>query len=155
MSDPKVLAVNRKARHDYEILETMEAGIVLTGGEIKSVRDGRVQLRDGYAQIIRDEAWLENVHISPYEQAARDNPPPIRRRKLLLHKREILRLIGKTHEKGLTLVPLEVYLARGRAKVRLALARGRREYDKRQVIAEREERLEVERSRKRSVERDD
>jgi len=152
MAEEKVVATNRKARHDYEILETCEAGIVLTGGEIKSVRAGRVQLRDGYAVILKEEAWLENVHISPYEQAARENPPPLRRRKLLLHRREIGRLIGKTQEKGLTLVPLEVYLSRGRAKIRLALARGRRQYDKRQAIAARETRLEVERARKKSLE---
>ncbi|NIM04932.1 MAG: SsrA-binding protein SmpB [Armatimonadetes bacterium] len=148
---PKTIAVNRKARHDYQVFETFEAGIVLTGGEIKSVRNGRVQLRDGYAIIQNGEAWLENVHISPYEQAARDNPSPIRRRKLLLHRREINRLIGKTQEKGLTLIPMEVYLSRGRAKVKLALARGRRQYDKRRAIAEREMRLEVERARKKSL----
>ena len=152
MPEGKVLSVNRKARHDYDILETLETGIVLTGGEIKSVRDGRVQLRDGYAVVQKDEVWLENVHISPYEQAARENPPPLRRRKLLLHKREIIRLIGKTQEKGLTLIPLEVYLNHGRAKVKLALAKGRRQYDKRQAIRQREERLEVERSRKKSLE---
>lgn len=151
MPEGKVLSVNRKARHDYDILETLETGIVLTGGEIKSVRDGRVQLRDGYAVVQKDEVWLENVHISPYEQAARENPPPLRRRKLLLHKREIVRLIGKTQEKGLTLIPLEVYLNHGRAKVKLALAKGRRQYDKRQAIRQREERLEVERSRKKSL----
>lgn len=151
MPEGKVLSVNRKARHDYDILETLETGIVLTGGEIKSVRDGRVQLRDGYAVVQKDEVWLENVHISPYEQAARENPPPLRRRKLLLHKREIVRLIGKTQEKGLTLIPLEVYLNHGRAKVKLALAKGRRQYDKRQAIHQREERLEVERSRKKSL----
>ncbi len=145
----KTIALNRKARHDYEILDTYVAGIVLTGGEIKSVRARRVQLRDGYAIIRNAEAWLENVHISPYEEAGRDNPPPIRRRKLLLHKQEINRLIGKTQEKGLTLIPLEVFLSRGYAKVRIALARGKREYDKRYAIAERESRLEVERARKR------
>jgi len=148
MAEEKSIAVNRKARHDYEILETYEAGIVLSGGEIKSIRAGRIQLRDGYAHIKEGEAWLENVHISPYEQAKRENPPPARRRKLLLHRQEISRLIGKTQERGLTLVPLEVYLSRGRAKVRIALARGRRQYDKRRAIAEREARRESERVRK-------
>jgi SsrA-binding protein len=149
MTEQKIIAVNRKARHDYEVIETYEAGVALTGGEIKSVRSGRVQLRDGYAVIQQEEAWLENVHISPYEPA-RDAPSPTRRRKLLLHRREINRLIGKTQEKGLTLIPMEVYLSRGKAKVKLALARGKRQYDKRRAIAEREARLEVERVRKKS-----
>jgi SsrA-binding protein len=148
MPEDKILAVNRKARHDYEILETLEAGIMLSGSEIKSARAGKVQLRDGYAQILKNEAWLENVHISPYEQAGLNNPPPDRRRKLLLHRREISRLIGKTQEKGLTLIPLEVYLKQGYAKVKLALARGKRQYDKRQAIAARENQREVERARK-------
>jgi SsrA-binding protein len=148
MSEDKVLAVNRKARHDYEILETLEAGLVLSGSEIKSARAGKVQLRDSYAQILKNEAWLENAHFSPYEQAGLNNLPPIRRRKLLLHRREISRLIGKTQEKGLTLIPLEIYLRGGYAKVKLALARGKREYDKRQAIAARENRREVEQARK-------
>jgi SsrA-binding protein len=147
-NDQKPVAVNRKARHDYDILETVEAGLVLTGTEVKSIRAGKLQLRDGYALIQHNEAWLENVHISPYDEGGRENVLPLRRRKLLLHRKEIDRLAGKTLERGLTLVPLEVYFNNGKAKVRLGLAKGRREYDKRHAIADREARLEVERSRK-------
>jgi SsrA-binding protein len=146
--EDKFLATNRKARHDYDILETFEAGMVLTGSEIKSVRAGRIQLREGYAVIQNNEAWLENVHVSPYDEAGRDNVLPLRRRKLLLHRKEINRLMGKSIERGLTIVPLEVYIKNGRAKIRIGLAKGRREYDKRHAIADREAQREVERHRR-------
>ena len=146
MSDRETIALNRRARHDYEILETFDAGVVLTGTEIKSVRARRVALRDAYAAIEHGEAWLHNMHIAPYEAGNRFNPDPKRRRKLLLHRREISRLLGRTVEKGLTLVPLRIYLQRGYAKVELGLARGKRQYDKRKAIAEREARREEERA---------
>ncbi|HFB52237.1 MAG TPA: SsrA-binding protein SmpB, partial [Anaerolineae bacterium] len=113
----KIVATNRKAYHDYHILDTYEAGIVLTGSEIKSIRAGQISLRDGYATVQDDEVWLMNVHIAPYHQANRENHEPRRTRKLLLHRREINRLIGKLREKGLTLIPLKVYLKNNRAKV--------------------------------------
>jgi len=138
LTDVKVIAVNRRARHDYDIEDTVEAGLVLTGGEIKSVRARRVDLRDAFARPEDDELWLEGMHIAPYQPASYDNPEPKRRRKLLLRRGEINRLIGKTQEKGLTLIPLRVYLRNGYAKVELGLARGRRQYDKRRAIAERD-----------------
>ena len=141
----KTVATNRKARHEYHIEDTYQAGMVLTGTEIKSVRAGRVNLQDSYARLEEGEVWLHHVHISPYEQGNRYNVDPLRRRKLLLHRGEIRRLAGRTAEKGLTLVPLRVYLARGYAKVQLGLARGKRQYDKRQAIAERDQRREQER----------
>jgi len=146
MSDRQIIAVNRRARHDYDIIETFDAGLVLTGSEIKSIRSGRANLRDAYAQVKDGEAWLYNLHIGPYEPASRDNPDPRRTRKLLLHRREIDRLLGRSLERGLTVIPLQLYLERGYAKVQLGLARGRREYDKRQAIAEREARREQERA---------
>jgi SsrA-binding protein len=138
LAQDKTIAVNRRARHDYSIEDSYEAGLVLTGGEIKSVRAGKVALADSYARPEGSELWLEGVHIAPYEPASYDNPDPKRRRKLLLHRGELNRLIGKTQEKGLTLIPLRVYLRNGRAKVQLGLARGRRQYDKRRAIAERD-----------------
>lgn len=146
MEQTEIIAVNRRARHDYDIIETYDAGIVLSGPEIKSIRARRVQLRDSYAQIERGEAWLYNMHISAYQPSSRENRDPLRRRKLLLHRREIDRLIGRTVERGLTLIPLRLYLQRGYAKVQLGLARGRRQWDKRQAIAEREARREEERA---------
>jgi SsrA-binding protein len=130
----KVICRNRKARHDYHIEATFEAGIVLKGSEVKSLRQGRGNLKDGYAGIRGGEAYLYNVHISPYAQASRDNPDPVRDRKLLLHKKEIRRLIGKTQERGYTLIPLQMYFKEGRAKVELALARGKKLYDKRESL---------------------
>ncbi|MDI6872474.1 MAG: SsrA-binding protein SmpB [Bacillota bacterium] len=142
----RTVATNREARHEYFILETLESGIVLTGTEIKSVRAGRVNLKDSYAKVEDGQAFLYNLHISPYEYGNRENHDPLRTRKLLLHKGEIIRLIGKTREKGLTLVPLRLYLdVRGRAKVELALAKGKHAWDKREAIAEREARREAER----------
>jgi len=135
----KVVAENRKARHDYHIEDTLEAGLVLTGTEVKSLRGGRCSIRESYAAIEAGEAWLYNMHIPPYQHAdARFNHEPRRRRKLLLHKREIASLAGLTAQRGLTLVPLRVYFRGSWAKVELALARGKRKYDKRRDIAERE-----------------
>lgn len=141
-----VVATNRRARFEYEILDTWEAGLVLTGPEVKSLRDGRANLGDAFAQIHRGELWLEKLHISPYEPATRDNPSdPQRRRKLLLHRSEISRLDGRVVEKGLTLVPLTLYFRGGRAKVELALARGKQQHDKRQTIRRREHDRETQR----------
>ena len=134
-----VVATNRRARFDYEIVDTWEAGIQLWGPEVKSLRDGRANLGDSFATVHRGEAWLEKLHISPYEPATRANPTdPQRRRKLLLHRHEIERMDARVREKGLTLVPLTVYFRRGRAKVELALARGKHRHDKRHAIKERE-----------------
>lgn len=141
----RVVATNRKAHHDYFVDEVVEAGVVLTGTEIKSVRAGRISLRDGYAKVEDGEIWLQNTHISPYEQGNRYNHDPDRPRKLLLHRSQIRQLQRKTLEKGFTLVPLRVYLKEGLAKVELALARGRKSYDKREAVAEREADREIER----------
>ncbi|HSG46210.1 MAG TPA: SsrA-binding protein SmpB [Longimicrobiales bacterium] len=129
-----VVASNRKARHEYEILETYEAGLVLKGPEVKSIRDGKVAFQDAYATVDGGEVWLHSLHISPYEQANRFNEDPLRTRKLLLNRSEIRKLIGKVEEKGLTLIPLEIYFVRGRAKVTVALARGRKLHDKREKL---------------------
>jgi len=143
----KTVATNRKARHDYFIDEIHEAGIVLTGTEIKSVRAGRVNLRDSYVQIRGGELWLIDTHIAPYKQAGRSGHEPKRSRKLLMQRREISRLQGKVLEKGYTIVPLRVYLKNNKwAKVEIALARGKRLYDKRQAIRERDAQREVERT---------
>jgi SsrA-binding protein len=148
----KEVATNRKAYHDYFIDEKIEAGIVLSGTEIKSVRDGRVNLRDAFARIENGEAWLWNAHISVYDHAGRYfNHTPTRSRKLLLHKDEIRRLAMKTNAKGLTLVPLRMYLKKGRAKVEVGLARGKKLYDKRDALAEREANREIERTIKDSM----
>ena len=134
----KVIASNRKARYEYEILDTFEAGMVLLGPEVKSLRAGKANLGDAYAEIRRGELYLLNAHIGAYDQAGRANAPPLRERKLLLHRSEISRLAGRVAERGLTLVPLQLYFKDGRAKVELALARGKRRYDKRQAIRKRE-----------------
>jgi SsrA-binding protein len=149
----KEVASNRKAFHDYFIDETIEAGIALSGTEIKSVRDGRVNLRDSYARIDNSgEAWLWNAHISAYDHAGRYfQHEPTRSRKLLLHKNEIRRLAMQTQAKGLTLVPLRMYLKKGRAKVELGLARGKKLYDKREALAEREANREIERTIKEAM----
>jgi SsrA-binding protein len=145
-ADEKLIASNRRAFHDYEVLETYEAGLVLRGTEVKSLRDGRADLKESYARIEREEAWLLGCHISPYAQGNRANHDPVRPRKLLLHRREISRLLGRVMEKGLTLVPLRLYFKGGRAKVELGLARGRKLLDKRHVIREREARREMDRA---------
>ena len=139
-------AVNRRAFHDYFIDEKYEAGLVLLGTEVKSIRDGRCNLRDGFVRIDGMEAWLENVHISPYAQGNLMNHEPMRPRKLLLHRKQISSLIGKVKQKGYTLIPLRVYVARNRVKVEVGLARGKRQYDKRQAIAEREAKRDIERA---------
>jgi len=141
----KVLATNRKAYHDYTVEETHEAGVVLTGTEIKSVRAGSINLRDSYVQARGREIWMVHVHIAPYEPASRQNVDPYRDRKLLLHREEIHRLMGRVQEKGLTIVPLRMYMKQNRAKVEVALVRGKRQYDKRQVIAKRESDREIQR----------
>ena len=152
----KVVATNRKARHDYTIEDTIEAGIVLAGSEIKSVRDGRVNLRDSYAAIEGGEVWMHNVHIAPYDPASHYGHEPRRRRKLLLHRRQIARLESRVQEKGYTLIPLRMYLSHNKAKVELALARGKRQYDKRAAIAAREDQRRTERAlRERERERYD
>jgi SsrA-binding protein len=137
-SDKKIIATNRKAHRDYFIEETHEAGMVLTGSEIKSIRARRVNLRDGYVQVRNGEVWLMNTHIAPYKQASRQNHEPKRDRKLLMHRREINRLQGKAQEKGYTIVPLRLYLRNNRAKVEIALVRGKKLYDKRRAIAKRD-----------------
>lgn len=142
----KMVAQNRRARHEYDIEETLEAGIVLTGTEIKSVRAGHVQIQDAYARVENNEVWLHNLHIAPYEQAGRFNMDPDRPRKLLLNRREIDRLFTKAQEKGLALIPLSLYLRRGFAKVDVAIAKGRKLYDKRQAIAERDARRDQQRA---------
>ncbi len=142
----KVYATNRKAFHDYHILEDVEAGLALTGTEVKSVRAGRVNLREAFARVQNGEAWLWNAHIAPYERGTAWNHEPTRTRKLLLHRREIDRLAGQTRQTGVTLVPLSVYDKRGHIKVKLGVAKGKREYDKREAIAEREARRDIERA---------
>jgi len=144
----KVIATNRKARHEYEIIETIEAGIVLTGTEIKSVREGQVSLKEGFAVIKEGEVWLMDVHIAPYKHGHRDNPDPRRPRKLLLHRREIDRMQGKLAEKGWTLIPLKMYLKNNKAKIELALVRGKKKYDKRKAIAERDAQRDLQRALK-------
>lgn len=142
----KLIASNRRAHHNFEILETHEAGLVLQGTEVKALRDGRADLKESYARVEREEVWLLGCHISPYAQGNRQNHDPVRPRKLLLHKGEITRLLGRVMEKGLTLVPLRLYFKGGRAKVEIGLARGRKTLDKRHVIREREERREMQRA---------
>lgn len=142
----KVVASNRKARHDYLIIDTYEAGMVLSGPEVKSLRAGRASLVDGYASIENGEAWLENVHIPEYTQATWNNAPSRRRRKLLLHGEEIYKLTGKLKESGYTLVPLSIYFKDGKAKVEIALAKGKREFDKRQTLKEQQDKREADRA---------
>lgn len=144
----KVVARNKKALHEYEILDTWEAGLVLTGPEVKSVRAGRVNLAGAFARVENGEVWVYDMHISPYDPASYWNVDPLRPRKLLLHAREIRRLIGAVQEKGLTLVPLDLYFRRGYAKVTLALARGRKLHDKREAIKRRTAEREIERAAK-------
>ena len=140
------VATNRQASHRYHLLDRWECGLVLQGTEVKALRDGKAQIKDGYASVRDGEVWLHNVHIPPYGPASRENHEPERPRKLLMHKHEIDRLIGKTREKGLTLVPTRLYFSNGRAKVEIALARGKDVGDKRQAIKEREMKREMERA---------
>lgn len=142
------MATNRKARHDYEIIETLEAGIALKGTEIKSIRQGRLNLKDGYVQIRNGEAWLQNVHISPYEQGNQFNHDPMRRRKLLMHKRQIAKWDQESRQGGFTIVPLKVYIVRGKAKVQIGLARGKNLYDKRHSLKEKQIKRDIQRTMK-------
>jgi len=148
MSGIKVVATNRKAGRDYHLEDRHEAGLVLTGTEVKSVRAGRINLSDGYVQPRDGELWLVNVHIAPYDPSGRYGHEPRRSRKLLLHRREIDRLTARIQERGYTIVPTRVYLKEGRAKVEIALARGKRKYDKREAIAKRDAERDVERALK-------
>jgi SsrA-binding protein len=134
----RVIAENRKARHDYHVLETWEAGVALLGTEVKAIREGRVNLRDSYARVNNGEVWMMNVHISPYSHRGSADHAEMRQRKLLMHRHEIRKLVGQTAEKGLTLVPLELYFKGGRVKVLLALAKGKQAHDKRETIRRRE-----------------
>ncbi len=145
------VALNRRARHDYAVEETLEAGLVLTGTEIKSIRAGRVNLAEAYARIERGEAWLIGAHIATYEQGNRNNHEPTRTRKLLLHRDQIAELMGRTQAKGQTLVPLRLYLRNGMAKLEIGIARGKKTHDKRRTIAERDMRRELERETKARV----
>jgi len=147
----QTIAVNRRARYEYAIEETLEAGIVLTGTEIKSIRAGRANLAEAYARIEHGEAWLIGAHIAPYEQGNRNNHEPTRVRKLLLHRDQIAELAGKSHAKGLTLVPLKLYIRDGMAKLELGVARGKKAHDKRRTIAERDARRELERTVKERI----
>lgn len=144
--DRKILARNRKALHEYHVEDTWEAGIVLLGPEVKSARDGRVNLAGAFATVDGGEVWLHDMHISPYDPASQFNADPLRRRKLLLNRREIRRLIGATQQKGYTLVPLDVYLRGGRIKLTIALARGKKLYDKRETLKRKEAERDVERA---------
>jgi len=141
----KVICKNRKARFNFEIEDTFEAGIALLGSEVKSLRMGKANLSDSYARIQNGEILLVDAHISPYDQAGRENHDPLRRRKLLLHKREIKRLVGKVAAKGFSLIPLKLYFKNGKVKVELALARGKKAFDKREAIRKKDERRELER----------
>ncbi len=141
----KTVATNRKARHEYDILETFEAGLALRGTEVKSLREGQVTFKDSYVDFQNAEAWLIGCHVSPYHHGTHANHDPERRRKLLLHRREISRLLGKKAERGLTIVPLRLYFRDGRAKLEIGLARGRKLHDKRSALRERETRREVDR----------
>jgi len=149
----KVVAQNKKARHDYFIEQTVEAGIVLSGTEVKSIRQGKSNLKDSYAAIDGGEAFLYGMHISPYEQGNIFNKDPVRDRKLLLHRKEIGRLLALVQQKGLTIVPLSVYLKRGKVKVELGVARGKKLYDKREGIAERDAKREIDRRMKAQLNR--
>lgn len=148
-SGRKIVARNRRARHEYEILETFEAGVVLRGPEVKSIREGKVNFQDAFARIDAGEIWLHNLHVSPYQPATRENPDPTRTRKLLLTRAEIRRLIGKVEEKGLTLIPLEIYFRRGYAKITIALARGRKLHDKREKLKRQTQEAEARRAMER------
>lgn len=141
----RVFATNRKAFHDYEILESLEVGIELTGTEIKSVRAGKMNLREAYARVQNNQVWLYNMHISPYDQGNIWNHEPLRPRRLLLHRGEIAKLASKSQEQGLTLVPLRMYARKGHAKLELAVVRGKRQYDKRATIADREAKRDLDR----------
>lgn len=142
----KVIATNRKARHRYHILDTWEAGLALKGSEVKSLRAGKASLTEGFARVVGGEVWLHNVHIAPYDPASHTGHDPLRTRKCLLHKAEIRRLVGQVEQAGYTLVPLELYFKRGRAKVRLGLAKGKQAHDRREDLKRRDAEREIERA---------
>ena len=144
----KIVATNRKATHDYHIEDRFEAGLALLGSEIKSIRAGRASLRDGFVIPRGDELWLTNVHIAPYQPASRQGHDPLRPRRLLLHRKEINRLLSRVQERGFTIIPLRLYLKRGRVKVEIGLARGKRQYDKRATLAERDAQRQMQRTLK-------
>ncbi|MFN2145430.1 MAG: SsrA-binding protein SmpB [Anaerolineales bacterium] len=146
MENDKVLATNRKARHDFFLLETFEAGLALQGSEIKSIRAGQISIKEAYVRTDGEEAWLVNAHIAPYDPASSQNHDPLRNKKLLLHKKEIQQISSEVRNKGTTIIPTKVYLSRGRAKVEIAIARGKRNYDKRQSIKERDSQREIDRA---------
>src|SRR5687768_3414278 len=146
MSEDRIVATNRRARHEYEILETFEAGLVLRGTEVKSLRTGQVNFKDSYATVRGGEAWLLGCHISPYSHGTDANHDPERDRKLLLHGREIRRLVGKIAERGLTVVPLKMYFKSGRAKIEIGLARGKKLHDKRATLRDRQTRREMDKA---------
>lgn len=145
-SKRKIIATNCKARHDFELLDSFEAGLVLTGSEIKSIRAGKANLREGYVQPRDGELWLLNTHIASYDQASQFGHDPLRPRKLLLHRKEIKRISSRVQEKGLTIVPISLYLTRGIAKIEIALARGKHHYDKRQSMREHDSQRQIERA---------
>lgn len=145
MDNEKVVATNRKARHDYFLLETLEAGIALQGSEIKSIRAGQISLKEAYIRVDGEQAWLVNAHVAPYDPASRENHDPLRDKKLLLHKKEIKKLWDEVRQKGTTIIPLRVYLSRGRAKVEIAVAKGKRKYDKRQDLKKKDAQREIDR----------
>lgn len=142
----KIIATNRKASHDYFLLDKYEAGLVLQGSEIKSIRAGQISIKEAYIRVDGEEAWLVNAHIAPYDPASRLNHTPRRDRKLLLHKKEIQRMWDEVRQKGVTIVPLQVYLRDGRAKIEIAIAKGKRKYDKRQALAKRDAEREMQRA---------
>ncbi|MCR6095164.1 SsrA-binding protein SmpB [Salipaludibacillus agaradhaerens] len=145
-TEGKLIAQNKKARHDFHIEETYEAGMVLTGTEIKSIRNRRVNMKDSFARVAQGEAWLHNLHISPYEQGNRYNHDPVRTRKLLLHRKQINQLIGLTQQKGYTLVPLKIYIKNGVAKVLIGLGKGKKKYDKREDLKQKDAKREIQRA---------
>lgn len=144
----KILARNRKAHHDYSFQDKYEAGLVLSGSEIKSIRAGQMSIKEAYVRTDGEEAWLVNSHIAPYDPASRQNHPPRRERKLLLHKKEIRKIWDQVRQKGVTVIPLQVYLKKGRAKVEIALAKGKRQYDKRQALKKKDAEREIQRALK-------
>ena len=148
MENVKIIATNRKARHDFFLLESFEAGIVLQGSEIKSIRAGQISLKEAYIRVDGQEAWLINAHIAPYDPASRDNHDPLRDKKLLLHKKEIKKLWDEVRQKGTTIIPIKVYLTQGRAKVEIAVAKGKKKFDKRQTLKKRDAQREIDRALK-------
>jgi len=148
MENVKIIATNRKARHDFFLLESFEAGIVLQGSEIKSIRAGQISLKEAYIRVDGEQAWLVNAHIAPYDPASRQNHDPLREKKLLLHKKEIKKLWDEVRQKGTTIIPIKVYLSKGRAKVEIAVAKGKKKYDKRQALKKRDAQREIDRALK-------